>query len=64
MKPNSNKGQVVNKFKTSDSSSILLLLIINVVWGEGGGGFKSGRSIQELRLRKINLCATLLGGDA
>jgi len=40
MKPNSNKGQVVNKFKTSDSSSILLLLIINVVWGEGGGALR------------------------
>jgi len=35
MKPNSKKGQVVNKFKTSDSSNILLLLKIMFFFGWG-----------------------------
>jgi hypothetical protein len=55
MKPNSNKGQVVNKFKTYGSCGILLLLTINVFFFLGGGvRVMSGGSIQELRLRKIN----------
>ena len=53
MEPNINKG----KFKTCHSCSILLLLTINVVFhflGGGEDGVKSGGSVQELRLRKIN----------
>jgi len=42
MKPNRNKGEVVNKFKTCDSSSILLLLTTNVrvFFWKGGGALR------------------------